>query len=150
MNEPRLTQCSTARFFVIVIFTKNTFRKNVHINGYFDVNFIVSVLDPNSNLRRLSPTVRRLPPRVRKTYMEFFWRTTSLRLSGIGRPPEKSSLKNIHKINCKTNLCINQKTSTSEITFLPSPYTQNFTTKVIHLLMTKNHELEWFYESYKV
>ena len=49
MNEPRLVQYFTARFFVRVIFTKNTFRKNVHdgFYGYLDFNFVVSVFGPN-------------------------------------------------------------------------------------------------------
>ena len=49
MNEPRLVQYFTARLFVKVIFMKNTFRKNVHADfyGYLNVNFVVSVLDPN-------------------------------------------------------------------------------------------------------
>ena len=53
MNEPRLMQNFTARLFVKVIFTKNTFRKNVQVNlyGYLDVHFIVSVFDPNRSHR---------------------------------------------------------------------------------------------------
>ena len=49
MNEPRFVQYFTARFFLRVIFTKNTFRKNVHAGfyGYLDVNFVVSVFGPN-------------------------------------------------------------------------------------------------------
>ena len=49
MNQPRLVQDFTAKFFVKVIFTMITFRKNVHADfyGYLDVNFVVSVFDSN-------------------------------------------------------------------------------------------------------
>ncbi|KAG5378106.1 hypothetical protein IGI04_025948, partial [Brassica rapa subsp. trilocularis] len=73
-----------------------------------------------------------------------------------GRLSEKSSLKDTHKVNCETNICIDQKTYTtsvltrkssdrqirnffnfialtSEITCLAYPTTQNFTTKATHL-----------------
>ena len=50
MNQPTLVQDFTTKFFVKVIFMKITFRKNVHADfyGYMDVNFVVSVFDPNS------------------------------------------------------------------------------------------------------
>ena len=50
MNQPRLVQDFTAKFFVKVIFTKITFRKNVHayFYWYLDVNFVMSVFDPNT------------------------------------------------------------------------------------------------------
>ncbi|WZY77742.1 hypothetical protein YC2023_024126 [Brassica napus] len=43
MNQPRLVQYFIAKFFI-------TFRKNVHTDfyGYLDVNFAVSVFDPNN------------------------------------------------------------------------------------------------------
>ena len=49
MNQPRLVQDFTAKFFVKVIFTKVTFRNNVHADfyGYLDVNFVMSVFHPN-------------------------------------------------------------------------------------------------------
>jgi len=51
MNEPRLMQYFTARFFVKAIFTMNIFRENIQADfyGYFEVNFVVSVFGPNSS-----------------------------------------------------------------------------------------------------
>ena len=58
MNEPRLVQYFTARFFVKVISTKNNFRKNVHADfyGYLYVNFVVSVFGPNTGARTVDDT----------------------------------------------------------------------------------------------
>ncbi|KAF3572368.1 hypothetical protein F2Q69_00058475 [Brassica cretica] len=46
----RLEQDFTARLFVKILFTKSNFRKNVHADFYgdLDVNFVVTVFDPNS------------------------------------------------------------------------------------------------------
>ena len=50
MNQPRLVQDFTEKFFLEIIFTKVIFCKNVHADfyGYLDVNFVVSVFDPKS------------------------------------------------------------------------------------------------------
>ena len=50
MDQLRLVQYFTARFFVKISLRRFLFRKCVHADfyGYLDVNFVVSVFDPNS------------------------------------------------------------------------------------------------------
>ena len=46
----RLEQDFTARLLVNILFTKYNFRKNVYADFYgdLDINFVVTVFDPNS------------------------------------------------------------------------------------------------------
>ena len=51
MDQPRLVQDFTTRFFVKISLRRLLFRKSVHADfyGYLDVNFVVSVFDPNKH-----------------------------------------------------------------------------------------------------
>ena len=50
MNQPRLVKDFSAQFLVKISLRRILFRKDVHavFYGYLDVNFVLSVFDPNS------------------------------------------------------------------------------------------------------
>ncbi|KAF3545373.1 hypothetical protein DY000_02006686 [Brassica cretica] len=72
MNELRFVQYFTARFLVRVIFTKSTFRKNVHAGfyGYLDVNFVMSVFGPN-NVLDIDSVVTDLDPNTEEEEVNY-------------------------------------------------------------------------------